>query len=263
MTYSIDYSGDTPQQTAVPVTEPKSPVGATLGKKPWYKAFRLPSVAVTAAAAVLTTAVWFGVEAYAPEKLTPSYNVGRYEARVEARVDAYKLQQQQKIDRINAQIKLHNDQAQAKFQVQAQAIADNYRANYEMRKLALDGVIKLAQQWQGVRYAQLQRFQAADTSLANMATLLGRLANLGGENAGAPALEWSAQRKQEMLDELRAAGSEDSPVNMAAFGNTNLPTPEEVVAMIEKLRPEPMPLLPNIGEEVALYPSSSGEVSSR
>ena len=258
MDYKMDYEDqEAPQQIGAFSAEPKASTGPEIRKQSWFKNFRLPTVVTTAIVGIVVSCGWYALEAYGPEQLTPSYNIGRQEAKIAARVKASDMRLQARVDQYNAGIKLHNDQEQTKFQSEAQAILDNYKAVWEQRRLAMEGLIKMTEQFRSVELAQIQRTQSSDVAVANLARMFGRIANAASPSAGDGAMQYSEDRKREMLQELSDAANSGGLVHVEGL-QTDIPSPEVVVQLLEQLRPTPMPYLPPIGEDVTNYPHPYG-----
>lgn len=209
--------------------------------------FHIPAVVNSGLSILFAGALFFGMEAVAPERLRPSTLVGTYEGRVESAVasavKASELRQQAVIEDYMAQLRVYAEQNNEHYKAIMLTYADNYRAVYDRGKIVAQAAVQMQTEYQRQRMALSTQFNSADIGVSQMATIIGRGMNLFEAGAGDAALNYANNIKTEVIGEFTEDAKSGSATSIVDW-DVSVPPPDTILERMESLKPMPLPVPP-------------------
>lgn len=247
MTYEINYDAPAHGDGADNAPDPSSPRRLRPRRR-----VEVPSILKTGAAVIFAGGVFFGAEMALPYNWKPSHFTGTYDARVTAAVKAAELQQQAQYEAYAESVRLANAQNLEKYKAASQAVLGYYGATYDRAKVFASAVAQIQSQYVNYRMNQAQTRQGTDNMVINYARMWGRFAELMAPGSGRAALDYADALSEKLDAELTAAARNGQTIGVEGW-DTNLPSPQEVQAKLEALKPVPLPEPPAFTGAVTLY----------
>jgi len=248
MDYSMDYSGERPEQKGVVEAAPQYDPQQLVTYQPQRRHHSVPSIVTTIVAVGATFVLVCTAEGLGPIWARPSTWFGTFNARVEREVKAAEISQQAKFEAYVATVKLGVEQQNKQYEALSQSVLKSYDLQGQ-RALALSNSLGTMQvQLQANRMAQTQATQGTDVSIINMSKLIGRVANLIDEGSGDAALGYADRLSGAISKELEATAASGVAIKIEGW-DTGLPSAEEMQRQLASLKPYTVPPPPHFDEE--------------
>lgn len=247
MSYSIDYSGERPEQTG-DFQDGLPAVASQHGLAPRHRPrFAIPAIIKTGTTFILAAGIFFAAERYGPVEVRPSTLVGTYNARLVEAEKAAELRQQAKYEAWASLVKISVEQQVEQYKALNQSSLVRYQAALERGKLLAQATTQIQGQYVAARIGQTQASQSGDQSIINLARIFGRVANVVQPGYGDHALEYSESLRTELSDQLTEAATNGVTISVEGW-DTGLPSVEELQLQIQSLKPIEIPPPPAIEE---------------
>ena len=245
MSYELDYSGDQPEQV---LRQGEGNTAPTIRYIEMPRSgFAFPSILKTAAVFLTGAAVLFTWETAAPDGYRPSTFMGTYDARITAAVKAAELQQQVGFDAWAASMKLAVDQQSEQYKAITQGVLTNYTASYDQVKIATQAAYEFQGRYASTIMNQKVAEQGIDIGIINFMRGIGRGANAVQPGAGDGALGYANDLSGTLQDEVTDAARKGAGTPVVDWAR-GLPTPDDVAAKLNSIKPLNLPPPPRIGE---------------
>jgi len=244
MSYTVDYSGQSPVQAEAAFEPAPSPVANGQASK---RGFRIPSILKTTAVFLTGAAALFTWETVAPEGYRVSTFMGTYEARVAAAVKAAELQQQSRYEAWAGSVKIAAEQNAEQYKALTQGVLSNYSATYDRAKIMAQAATQMQSNYLSVVMNQKASQQGGDTAIISFTRMIGRGLNALESGAGDAALNYSHDLSNELTQEMADAARAGARTDIVGW-DTGLATPDQVRATIMSIEPLRIPPPPSIGE---------------
>ncbi len=197
---------------------------------------------------VLSATALFGAETLAPADYKPSAILGGYQGRYQAEIRAHDLETQAKYDAWVQQAQISVGQQQVGYQGQVQAVIANYQAAYERARLFSDATARIQQDYAHVVLVQKQQQQAGSTKVVSMAQVLADIVRPFSPNTAEKIDEYADDVSGRLREKLDASIQQGVTIDVMGW-DTGLPSPEQVRADLEKVKPIVIPAPPRISRD--------------
>lgn len=242
MAYQIDYDETEPRQANLPLS-PRRANTEIIEYDDRKRYIALPGFLKTGLTFVSAAAIFFGVEMYAPIEYRPSSLVGTYDARTEAIVQATVGQIKMQQDAWSEQVKLVNAQNQEKYRAANQAVIQYYGASYDRAKIYATSTAQMQAQLSNAQLMLTGQTQATDRAAVANARTFGDLLNWFSPGAGDGLRSYADNKTSTLNNELLNAANSGVAISIEGW-DTSLPNPSEVQAQLERIKPTPLPPMP-------------------
>ena len=246
MSYTVDYSGDQPEQI-VHNGEGGSAPTIQYVEVP-RRGFAFPSILKTTAVFLAGAVALFTWETAAPEGYRVSTVMGTYDARIAAAVKAAELQQQGGFDAWAASMKLAADQQAEQYRAVTQGVLANYTASYDQAKIATQAAYEFQGRYASAIMGQKQAEQGTDIGIINAVRGFGRIMNGLQPGAGDGALGYANDLSGQLQDEVTDAARKGAGTPVVDWAR-GLATPDQVAAKLASIQPLRLPPPPRLGEQ--------------
>lgn len=231
-----------PLPAAPAIYQPQPPVAPPRGRKLVSAGFHMFF------GMVLLMLALFSAETLAPENMRPSAVMGGYQGRLQVEIRAHDLETQAKYDAWVQQAQISVGQQQVGYQGQVQAIVANYQAAYERARLFSDATARIQQDYAHVVLVQKQQQQAGSTKVVSMAQVLADIVRPFSSDTAEKIDEYADDLYTRMRSKLDDAVQQGITINIEGW-DTGLPSPEQVRADLEKVKPVVIPAPPRISRD--------------
>ncbi len=242
MSYTMEYDEGGPVQSALPATKPQRYHAVTEYEEP-RRYIALPGFLKTGLTFVSAAAIFFGVEMYAPIEYRPSSLVGTYDARTEAIVQATVGQIKMQQDAWMEQAKLVNAQNQERYRAANQAVIQFYGASYDRAKIYATSTAQMQAQLSNAQLMLTGQTQVTDRAAVANARTFGDLLNWFSPGAGDGLRSYADNKTSTLNSELLSAANSGVAISIEGW-DTSLPNPSEVQEQLERIKPTPLPPMP-------------------
>lgn len=257
MEYSVDYSGNRPEQSGVVETTPHYDPQQLVSYQPPRRRRGVPSIVVTIAAVTSTFALMCAVEGLAPVWARPSTWLGTFNARVESEVKAAETAQQAKFEAYVATVKLGVEQQNEQYRALSQSVLKSYEMQGQRAAALASAVGTIQTRYVENRMAQTRAGQGTDISVINFARFFGRLGNLIEEGSGDSALSYADHLNTQLSEELTDAAANGATIEVEGW-DTGLPSAEEMAQKLTSLKPYSVPPPPRFDQDTDAYRALNG-----
>ena len=247
--YNLDYGADGASQSGVVAIPPQAAGQPFQIVMPPQKK-RISAGAGMIAGVILSVGALYAVETFAPEALRGSTFVGSYGGRVEAEIKAHDLETQAKFLDWAEEVKVSVAQQQEQYRAAAQGMLTNYQAAYDRSRIYAQTTAQIQHEYVQQRTDIARQQQGTDNLIVNLARLYGHGANFVEPGAGNSALEFADQIGEQMQDEVTEAVRTGATISIEGW-DTGLPPPSQVRADIDRMPPVKFPDLPKISRDAA------------
>jgi hypothetical protein len=252
--YEVEYGEDgkaqinrVPQQSqrAMPQDQGAYYQQPPYGYPPYKEPLRLPAVVNTILSIGFAVVVFFGAQRFAPHDFRPSTMIGGFEAEVSEQLKAAEINQQAKMAKYEAEVKVAVETQAKQNEMMLQAILQHYIATYERAKTMTEAANNYQGKYLDATISQTAGVQSSDVGIVSIATLAGRGLNLLQPGSGDGALEYAEKINEGLRAGLTEAATQAVRVDLTGW-NYGLPPPSEVQAMIASFRPVQIPKPPTL-----------------
>jgi hypothetical protein len=247
--YSMNYDTDGAVQNNAPREPHNDNQRDDMRRPPGREIrFRIPNILKTALIFIAGAIALISWEMAAPEGYRPSTFVGVYDARITAAVKASELQQQTAFDAWAAQVKLAADQQSEHYKATTQGVLANYAASYDQVKISTQAAYQFQAQYASTIMQQKVAQQGSDIGIINFMRGFGRIMNGLEPGAGDASLGYADELGGVLQQEVTDAAKQGTGTFVVDWAH-GLPTPEQVAATLDNIKPLRLPPPPVIGEK--------------
>lgn len=190
----------------------------------------------------------FSAETFAPENMRPSAVMGGYQGRLQVEIRARDLETQAMYDAWVQQAQISVNQQQVGYQGQVQAIIANYQAAYERARLFAEATTRIQQDYTHQIMIQKRQQQEGSGTVLNWAETLANVLRPFDPNTAEKIDEYADDLYTRMRSKLDDAVQQGITINIEGW-DTGLPSPEQVRADLEKVKPIVIPAPPRISRD--------------
>jgi hypothetical protein len=252
MDYSMDYSGDRPEQKGVVEAAPQYDSQRVVTYQPPRRQRGVPNIVTTIVAVGATFLVLCTAEGLGPVWVRPSTWVALFNGRIVREEKANEISQQAKLEAYVATVKLGVEQQNKHYEALTQTLLKSYDMQGQRAQAMSNALGTMQVQLQANRMAQTQATQGTDLSIINMSKLIGRVQNLLDEGSGDTALGYADRLSAEISKELEATAASGVAIKIEGW-DTGLPSAEEMQRQLASLKPYTVPPPPRFDEETEAY----------
>lgn len=183
---------------------------------------------------------FYGAEMLAPPTWRPSAIIGGYEqAMAEARKSG-ELTAQLRYEGQLKQIETAAVQWQEQYKAAANGVLNYYQATYSRAGVYAQATADIQKQYAATRYQIASTTTGGQTTLANLASLIGNALNAYDPSMGQGALDFAQQMREQAYSVLDDAARSGITVSVDGW-NSGLASPAEVASAIRDLPPLKLP----------------------
>ncbi|MFS0735591.1 hypothetical protein ABC347_00940 [Sphingomonas sp. 1P06PA] len=246
MSYSVDYSGEHPEQSNIASGE-YPPQTIRYIEVP-RRGIAIPSIVKTFTTFLLGGAALFSLETMGPVQFRPSTIMGTYDSRVEEQVKAAEMCVSGRFEGWAAQVKVSAEQNVEQYKSKSQAVIAAYQAGVERAKVFAQLTGQLQSQLAGAQLARVSGEQAGEVGMISMGRVFGDIMNAFAPGSGDPFQNYAEMTHNRLETELEDAVLKGAKVTIEGW-DTGLPPVIDLQRQLDSIQPMKVPPMPSLGPD--------------
>lgn len=246
MSYSVDYSGEHPEQTNI-VSGEYPPQAIRYIEVP-RRGIAIPSIVKTFTTFLLGGAALFSLETMGPVQFRPSTIMGTYDSRVEEQVKAAEMRVQGRYEAWAVQVKANAEQNVEQYKAKTNGLITAYNGTMDRAKTYAQLTGQLQSQLAQGQLNRTSGEQSGEVGLISLGRMIGVIANGFDPGAGDGLMNWAEVSSDRLRDELDDAVINGRRVSIEGW-DTGLPSSAELQRQLDSIQPIKIPPMPSLGPD--------------